>query len=153
MKWILTACFLLLSTQAHADEKKLSPEVIFGSMSQNLTNVRSGPGTQFPILWIYQRKGFPVEVLNSYQSWYQIRDVEGESGWVYKSLISKRRTSLVTEGEPIVMYKNPDATEPFIKFAPGVILSIDHCTPYLCKVVYGNNKGWVIKNRLTMGVD
>lgn len=153
MKTLLATLIMLTSLNVYAQEEQLEPEVVFGSMRKNEVNVRSGPGTQFPILWVYKRFGYPVEILNTYQSWYQIRDVEGESGWVYKSLISKRRTSLVTEGDPIVMYKNADATDPLIKFAPNVILAIDHCTPYLCKVVYKNSSGWVIKKRLAMGVD
>tara|TARA_R110000868_G_scaffold218576_1_gene468953 strand:+ start:99511 stop:99963 length:453 start_codon:yes stop_codon:yes gene_type:complete len=128
-------------------------DTMFGSMRKNEVNVRSGPGTQFPILWVYKRFGYPVEILNTYQSWYKIRDIEGESGWIYKGLLSKRRTSLVSEGKPLVMYKKPDATKPVLRFAPNVILAIDHCTPYLCKVVYGNVSGWVVKNRLVLGVD
>ncbi|MFT7144783.1 MAG: SH3-like domain-containing protein [Alphaproteobacteria bacterium] len=126
---------------------------IFGSMRKNEVNVRSGPGTQFPILWIYKRFGYPVEIINTYQSWYQIRDIEGESGWIYKGMLSKRRTSLVSDGTPLVMYKNADATEGLIRIAPHVILAIDHCTPHLCKVVYGNTSGWALKKRLILGVD
>lgn len=142
-------CASVLPVQAEPVDEM---DVMYGSIRKNEANVRSGPGTQYPILWIYKKFGYPVEIIRKYQSWYQIRDIEGESGWVYKSLISKRRTSLVSEGKPIVMYRQPDATEPLIKFAPGVILAIDHCTPHLCKVVYGNMSGWVIKNRLEMGV-
>lgn len=127
-------------------------DVMYGSIRKSEANVRSGPGTQYPILWIYKKFGYPVEIIRKYQSWYQVRDIEGEMGWVYKSLISKRRTTLVGEGKPLVMYKQPDATDPLIKFAPGVVLAVDHCTPHLCKVVYGNLSGWVVKNRLEMGV-
>jgi SH3-like domain-containing protein len=144
----ISLAFVVTSQPSSTDEM----DVMYGSIRQNEANVRSGPGTQYPILWIYKKFGYPVEILRKYQSWYQIRDIEGETGWVYKSLISKRRTTLVSEGKPIVMYREPDATEPLVKFAPGVILAIDHCTQYLCKVVYGNSSGWVIKKRLEMGV-
>lgn len=144
----ISLAFVVTAQPAITDEM----DVMYGSIRQNEANVRSGPGTQYPILWIYKKFGYPVEIIRKYQSWYQIRDVEGETGWVYKSLISKRRTTLVSEGKPIVMYREPDATDPLVKFAPGVILAIDHCTQYLCKVVYGNSSGWVIKKRLEMGV-
>jgi SH3-like domain-containing protein len=151
IKYLLVITILSLSQHAHA-VKSDDIDVLYGSIGKSEANVRSGPGTQYPILWIYKKFGYPVEILRKYQSWYQIKDIEGETGWVFKSLISKRRTSLVSEGKALVMYRQADATEPFIKFAPGVILAIDHCTPHLCKVVYGNSSGWVIKKRLEMGV-
>lgn len=148
---LLLTSLLLITSNAQSQEVD-EMDVMYGSIRKNEANVRSGPGTQYPILWIYKKFGYPVEIIRKYQSWYQVRDIEGEMGWVYKSLISKRRTTLVGEGKPLVMYKQPDATEPLIKFAPGVILAVDHCTPHLCKIVYGNLSGWVVKKRLEMGV-
>lgn len=151
MKKFIFALFLILSAPAMAQEGEYT--TVYGSLRKDEVNVRSGPGTQYPILWIYTRFGYPVEIMNTYQSWYQVRDAEGETGWVYKSLVSKKTTSLVSQGAPIVLYRNSDATRPLIKFAPDVILGVEACTPFLCRVQYENLKGWVVRNRLVMGVN
>lgn len=126
------------------------PSFEYGSLRKSEANVRRGPGTQYPIIWVYKRYGWPVEVLEEYQSWYKIRDVEGEEGWLYKSLLSKRRTVLVSEGEPLTMYKKADGRGALYKFMPGVILELSSCGKFQCEVEYDNETGWVMKDRLLM---
>ncbi|MEC8467343.1 MAG: SH3 domain-containing protein, partial [Pseudomonadota bacterium] len=72
----ISLAFVVTSQPSFTDEM----DVMYGSIRQNEANVRSGPGTQYPILWIYKKFGYPVEILRKYQSWYQIRDIEGETG-------------------------------------------------------------------------
>lgn len=135
------------SPQSYAQEK---PVPDFISISKHEANVRAGPGTQYPILWVYKQKGYPLEVLAKYQSWYKTRDAEGEEGWVYKSLVSKRRTVLINQGEAATLYKNSDATKPLLRLAPRVILSLDKCTRFMCQVSYRKTDGWILKERLSM---
>lgn len=122
----------------------------FGSLKKNKVNVRIGPGTQYPIIWVYQRYMYPVKILNEYQNWYKIQDTEGEQGWVYKGLISSRRTTLVNEGDPAILYKESDGRIPLYKLEPGVILGLNQCGAYMCEVKLDRTKGWVEKSRLEM---
>lgn len=142
------AFFTLLctATLTHA----APPPYEYGSLRKSEANVRRGPGTQYPIVWIYKRYGWPVEVLAEYQSWYKIRDVEGEEGWIYRSLLSKRRTVIVDDGGPVTMFKEADGRKPLYKFAPGVILELSSCGEFQCEVSYNKQSGWVMKDRLLM---
>lgn len=140
---LVTSTFVV-SSYAYADKG-----VSFGSMRKAEVNVRSGPGTQYPILWIFHRRDYPIEILEKYQSWYKVKDIEGEQGWVYKSLISNKNTSLVTSGEPIVMYKTSKNERAKYRLETGVVVSIDKCSTLQCKVAYRGEKGWVNRNRLT----
>ncbi len=56
------------------------------SISGDSVNLRSGPGTDFRILWEYG-EGFPVEILEKKKDWVKVRDFEDDMGWVHKSLL------------------------------------------------------------------
>lgn len=139
-------CVLLFSAPSFAAE----PSFKYGSLRKSEANVRCGPGTQYPILWVYKRFGWPVEVLAEYQSWYKIRDIEGEEGWVYRSLLSSQRTVIVSDGKPLTLFKKQDKKLALLRFSPGVILTLHSCAHYQCEVTYKKNTGWVMKNRLLM---
>ena len=55
-----------------------------------------GPTKDHDVAWVYTRAGLPVEVTAEFENWRRIRDWEGAEGWVYHSLLSGRRTALVS---------------------------------------------------------
>ena len=55
-----------------------------------------GPAKNYEIKWVYQRAGLPVEITAEFENWRRIRDSDGTEGWVYHSLLSGRRTGVVT---------------------------------------------------------
>lgn len=123
----------------------------YASLKRAVTNVRAGPGTQYPILWVFKRKNWPVQIMARYQTWYKVRDMEGEEGWVYASLVSGRRTVVVdSNADPITMFRRADAERPVLRFEDGNVLGLEKCSPYMCKVKYRNYKGWVLKDTLAM---
>jgi len=74
------------------------------SVKGNTLNMRSGPGPNTQILWEL-KKGYPLEVVKRQNKWLQVRDFEGDSGWVFSSLTSssphhivKRPTANVRSG-------------------------------------------------------
>ena len=69
------------------------------SLKADRVFLRQGPGTDYPIAWVFQRAGLPVEVLREFEVWRQVRDAGGTVGWVHGSLLSGRRTALVLPWE------------------------------------------------------
>lgn len=67
------------------------------AVSANVANVRSGPGTEYDILWKVE-KYHPIFVIEKSNSWYHFRDFEGDTGWLHNSLVSKINT-IITNGE------------------------------------------------------
>ncbi len=57
----------------------------FASLKQKKTNVRVGPGTQYPIRWIYQQRGLPVEIIAEFANWRRVRGSDGSDGWVFST--------------------------------------------------------------------
>lgn len=126
----------------------------FASLKKTEVNVRSGPGNQYPILWIYQRAGYPVQLLTRYDNYYKIRDVEGEEGWAYIGMISAKLTGLVGGKQPALLHKHEAQDSPVVaRLAPGVIVEMIECTdatPSVCKVETAGYKGWLPKKSLEM---
>ena len=46
----------------------------FISLRANKVNMRTGPGGQYPIEWLYRRRSLPVKVVAEYENWRKIRD-------------------------------------------------------------------------------
>jgi len=63
----------------------------FVSLRSDKVFMRFGPGKQYPIKWVYERKWLPVEIILEFDTWRKIRDHAGEEGWVHQSLLSDRR--------------------------------------------------------------
>jgi SH3-like domain-containing protein len=52
-------------------------------------NMRSGPGTNFPVQWTLT-KGYPLQVKERRNNWFHVKDFEGDSGWVSLSVTSRQ---------------------------------------------------------------
>ncbi len=107
MKKILTILLLLLfAMPVHAsvnesdtdDGKGASglPVPRFASLRSNEVNMRTGPGTRYPIEWVLTRQGLPVEIIAEFEVWRRVRDPDGAEGWVHKSALSGKRMGMVT---------------------------------------------------------
>ncbi len=68
----------------------------FASLKTDRVNLREGPSKDHATKWVYQRAGLPVEITAEFEIWRRIRNSEGADGWVLHSLLSGRRTALVT---------------------------------------------------------
>lgn len=79
---LLLAALLLLSASAWSAHAEMM------SISGNDINMRSGPGTNYQVLWTLGQ-GFPMEVLKRSGDWYRVRDFEGAIGWVHRSVVGK----------------------------------------------------------------
>lgn len=49
------------------------------------SNVRSGPGTDFPVVFRAQ-KGVPFKIMKVQGEWLNIRHADGDNGWIHRTL-------------------------------------------------------------------
>jgi len=126
-----------------------SPLPRFASLDSREINLRAGPGTDYPILWVYQRKGLPVEIVREFENWRRIRDRDGTLGWVQQNLLSGKRTA-VTVGETKAMRREPDEAAPPIAYLePGVIAKIRECRgDAWCRIEVQGYSGWIMRDGL-----
>lgn len=115
------------------------------SLRADEVNVRTGPGSRYPVEWIYQRRNMPVEVVAEFDVWRKIRDWEGTEGWVNKAMLSSRRTILVM-GEVRALRRDRSVSATTIaRLEPGVVARILKCDGEWCKVEAGGYEGWILR--------
>jgi SH3-like domain-containing protein len=118
----------------------------FASLRSDTVNMRVGPSRDYPIIWTYQRKGWPVAVIDRYDNWRQVVDPEGIRGWIHSSLLSGARTVLVRPdaASPLPLRDAPAATAPIrARLAEGVIARLKACEAGWCRVQIGDYSGWL----------
>jgi SH3-like domain-containing protein len=124
----------------------------FVSLKPDKVNVRAGPTRTHDVTWQYTRSGLPVEITAESDNWRRIRDWEGAEGWVYHSLLSGRRTALVTskaKDELVPLYHSADEREHVVaRLQPGVVASVRRCTGKVCHIVGSGFDGWIAQERL-----
>ena len=84
---LAAASLLVAALSAHA-MAQAQPAQKMVSVSGSTLNMRSGPGTNAPVLWELKR-GYPLLVTQRKGNWLQVRDFEGDTGWVARSLTGK----------------------------------------------------------------
>lgn len=138
---ILLAFLTFAALPAQADEGKAAPR--FGTLRSDKVNIRTGPGTDYPIEWIFVRKGLPVEIVANFDTWRKIRDQEGTEGWVHQSMLAGRRSVLIA-GKPRALHHSANPSAPVVATVePGVIARLLRCEPVWCEVKVDGYRGWI----------
>lgn len=143
---LFAVCFAVPSVAAKEEEStnKL-PLPRFVSLKSSEVNMRIGPGTRYSINWVYRRADLPVEIIQEFDQWRQIRDFEGTTGWVHKQMLQGKRSALVV-GKVAVLRRSPDvAANPVLRAQPGVIGKLLNCEEKWCRIQISGRKAWIPK--------
>ena len=121
----------------------------WASISAEEANMRVGAGERFPIAWVYNRRGLPVKVVRFHQGWRLVQEPDGTEGWIFSSLLSRRRTAIVT-GEGVAPMRESGAGEAALRWnlEPGVIGDLGECEAGWCDLDVDGHRGWVEADRL-----
>ncbi len=123
------------------------PTPRFESLRNPDTNLRVGPGESYKILWVYHRRGMPVEVYDEYDVWRRVRAPDGETGWLHHTQLSLARTAfLLKETE---LRAAPDSVSPATaRLEAGVTATLVECRADLCLLEAAGLQGWAPKAAL-----
>lgn len=151
--FLIKLTFLLISFDVLAAQK-INEVNYFASLRANETNVRAGPGQNYPIKFSYRLKGIPMQVVSEYDNWNEIKDYEGQSGWVMQSLLTKKRTLMIrTTKEFVNLYKkNNEKSRVLLRLENNVIGDYLKCVEGWCAMEVADKKGWVREDEV-FGVD
>ncbi len=147
----LIALLLLLCALpafSRADDKPNLPR--FASLRVSEVNLRAGPGTKYPIQYVYHHKGLPVEILSEYDVWRKVRDWQGSEGWVHERMISPARTVII-KTDTRTIYRDPARDSPALaKLEPGVVAKLLECSNAWCRIATEkqNIKGWLLRSEV-----
>tara|TARA_Y100001970_G_scaffold113390_1_gene141379 strand:+ start:1263 stop:1829 length:567 start_codon:yes stop_codon:yes gene_type:complete len=121
----------------------------FVSLQSNESNLRIGPRIDFPIILKYNKKNFPVEIIDESGQWRQTKDIEGNVGWMHESLFQGDRYGLINtkHGEGAQILFKPEGK---VKWEIGNnnIVKINKCILKWCNINYKNKHGWINKINL-----
>ncbi len=119
----------------------------FVSLRTDQVNFRAGPGFQYPVVWVYQRDGLPVEVIGEFDVWRQVVAPDGGMGWVHEATIRAHRGFYVTSPQA-VLRGGPDAGAGVIAYLDaGVTGTLVSCAAGsdFCKVAAGRVAGYLAR--------
>ena len=140
----LFTAFLIVSAAAPAVAQEKQPPY-WASIASNQAMTHTGPGRNYPNVWLYQRRDLPVRVIKKYETWRLIQDPDGAQGWMLVTLLSDRRTAIVKPGDPRpVRVDRSDGAKVHYLAEPGVVGRISKCKgDGWCRIEIGNRQGYV----------
>ena len=121
----------------------------FVTLKSNEVNLRVGSSTNYPIVLKYTTRNLPVEITDEYDVWRKTKDIEGNEGWIHKTLLQGDRFAIInqTYQSSVKLYLKPQgiAIGEIGKFN---IVKINSCLLGWCKIEYEKYKGWIKKENL-----
>jgi SH3-like domain-containing protein len=148
---------------ASAEEPALQPGTTIGKSGLPLprfaslkatgkVNVRVGPGEGYNVAWVFVRPSLPVEIIQEYDSWRRIRDSSGATGWIFHTLLTPKRTAVVTpwgKDGPLAIHESASSTAAVTAYLqPGVQAAVDSCRNGWCDLSGKGFAGWIEQGEL-----
>ena len=143
---LFIAAALGLATVASAQDK--APPY-WASIASGEAMMRTGPGRNYPGVWLYKRRDLPIRVVQVYPNWRKIEDPDGQQGWMLVTLLSDRRTAMVKDGPPRDVRSGAnDRSAIRYRVEAGSVGRIDHCDGLACHIAFGGKEGWMAQGDL-----
>lgn len=138
---LLPALALLLLPTLEAAAQSQNPSGLplprFVTIRSGTINVRVGPGTKYDIAWTYKVAGVPVEIIQEFDIWRKIRDVDGSEGWVQQNMLSGNRAGFVApEGnvDKVALRSGASVEAGIVAWLPaGFRVSLQSCEADWCR--------------------
>ena len=124
------------------------PKIVFAEtnyflmLKNNKVNVRYGPGFDYPIKYIYNKKNLPIKVIDKKENFRRIIDLKNNSGWIHASQLKKAKSFILIEDQ-LLFSKPTKYSKPILKIAKGRLLLIKKCKKDWCKVKTEEYMGWL----------
>ena len=117
----------------------------FVSLRADEVKMRTGPGVQYPVEWVFHRQRLPVEIIAEYQNWRKVRDWQGTQGWMHQSLLSAKRTFIVTGAVRAIREAPAPDSKPVARAEAGVVGRLVECPEdgNWCRVAVEGHEGWL----------
>ena len=142
-KFLIINLFLLsfFLTNSYSDNNT------YMSLKNKKVNVRYGPGLDYPIKFVFNKKNYPVEIIDQKENFRKILDFKKNSGWIHRSQL-KKNSSFITLDTVILFSDSTKFSRPIAKIESGRLLYKKKCNLNWCRVETGEYKGWVLKENL-----
>jgi SH3-like domain-containing protein len=122
----------------------------FVSLRSDEVNMRKGPGTRYPVEWVYKRRDLPVEIEREFEVWRLVEDPEGVKGWVHQATLTGRRSIMVRGTDATLRHDPQDTAEAVAVLQPGVVGRLLSCAAGSdwCQVQVGEYRGYLKRTQV-----
>lgn len=139
--FILSITLILASTSFAAKNRNIPR---FVTTKSDHVNARKGPGATYPINWVLVRKSEPMKVIAEFEDWRKVEDINGYVGWIHSSVLSTKRSVIVTCKDSCNLRGSNSATSRIVaKLEEGVRCSLEKNKYSFCKLKCNGYKGWL----------
>ncbi len=144
------AIIILYPYQTYSSIPEMQQTDYFAAIRADEVNVRAGPSPNYMIKFTYKAKSLPVRVISEYDNWNEIEDFDKQTGWVNKTLLTKKRTIMInSRNSKIAMYSSADENSQILFYLENkVIAKFIECKDKWCKIAIKGKKGWVLKSEI-----
>ncbi len=144
--WML-ATVIAATLVADAEAQRRKPPY-YASISAGEARMRTGPGKNYPVSWVYRRADLPIRVVDIYQDWRKVADPDGTEGWMQVGLLADRRTGYVAGGVAELRARANGGARVDWRVAPGVVGRLRDCSGGWCWFDVAGRGGWIEQTRL-----
>ncbi|WP_029724448.1 SH3 domain-containing protein [Sphingomonas sp. UNC305MFCol5.2] len=118
------------------------------SIDVDKAHLRTGPGRNYPVSWLYKRRDLPLKVLDIYGEWRKVEDPGGTQGWMLRNFLDERRTAIVVGG--VTELRSAPQLDAHINWRvePGVVGAISKCADNWCRFDVGGRTGYVEQSHI-----
>ena len=103
------------------------------STSEKISNVRAGPGIRYPIRWSFTER-VPLEIVDESTVWREVRDWDGNRGWIHKALLSSKQLGIVTSKTTVLRSSDSLNSKVIARLKKNVIVDVDKCNVVWCQL-------------------
>ena len=141
-------CFNLFSNEVGSVTGWKLPRYV--SLKSNESNLRIGPSENYPIILQFNKKNYPLEIIDEHEIWRKVNDIEGNKGWIHKNLLKGDRYAIINplnKDIDVKVYSKPNGNLIGLIGRKNIV-EIDVCLIDWCKIYYQEYKGWLSKDHL-----
>jgi SH3-like domain-containing protein len=122
----------------------------WASLRSDDVNLRAGPGTRYPIEWVYHRRDLPVQIEREFEVWRLVADQEGVKGWVHQATLTGRRSFVAWGGERVIRRSAADDAAAVARLQAGVVGRLRSCDAAAswCEVQVGEYRGFLRRSEI-----
>lgn len=144
-KLVLTLLLALVAAPAAAQNREVP---YWASLRSDKVNMRVGPGEEYPIEWVYKRRGLPLKVVRLKEGWRLVEDPDGARGWMLARFLTLDRRAFVRGERPAEVRERPGGGRLLWLVAPGVSGTLGACERGWCGFDVSGQAGFVAQDRL-----
>ena len=127
--------------------KCINAEEKFLSLKKNKTNVRYGPGLDYPIKYIYRKVNLPVKQIDKKENWRRVLFLDNNSGWIHSSQLKPSNSIIILEDK--ILFKKPsNFSKPLAQLEKGRLLIVKKCEKEWCNIKTADYVGWIKTNNV-----